>query len=238
MTDTPIPALDADAPTRTVAMLVFDGMALLDLVGPQTVFTAAGMQVSLVAVAPGPVRCDTGVRIEPTTTTAECPAEVDVLFVPGGDVSGVMADETALAFLADRGATAGYVTSVCTGSMVLAAAGLLDGHRAATHWSTRDLLGGLGVEVSAERVCADGNRITGGGVTAGIDFGLTLVARMFGDATAEFAQLVLEYDPAPPFDAGTPERAKPEHVAWIREFLTSPDSELVAAVERARRPVG
>ncbi|GAB2677900.1 hypothetical protein GCM10027271_43560 [Saccharopolyspora gloriosae] len=237
MTDKLISALDADVPARTVAMLVFDGMTLLDLVGPQAVFTAAGMRVSLVAVAPGPVRCDSGVRIVPTTTTEDCPAEVDVLFVPGGDVSEVMADEAALAFLADRGATAGYVTSVCTGSMVLAAAGLLDGHRAATHWSTRELLGRLGVEVAAQRVCADGNRITGGGVTAGIDFGLTLVARMFGDDTAEFAQLALEYDPAPPFDAGSPERANPEKVAWIRAALTDPETPLVAAVERARRPV-
>ncbi|MCA1196128.1 DJ-1/PfpI family protein [Saccharopolyspora sp. 6V] len=226
------------APAPTVAMLVFDGMTLLDLVGPQAVFTAAGMQVSLVGATPDPVRCDSGARIEPTATFADCPVEVDVLFVPGGDVSALLSDAAVLEFLADRGRTAGYVTSVCTGSMVLAAAGLLDGHRAATHWATRELLAGLGVEVSAERVCEDGNRITGGGVTAGIDFGLTLVARLLDAETAEFAQLVLEYDPAPPFDAGTPQRARPEQVARLRDALTGQGSALVAAVERVGRRAG
>ncbi|WP_347235156.1 DJ-1/PfpI family protein [Streptomyces malaysiensis] len=127
--------------------------------------------------------------------------------MPGGFVGETMCDSATLAFLAGRGAKASYVTSVCNGSLVLAAAELLDGYRSATHWAARGHLAQLGVEVSTERVCIDRNTISGGGVTAGIDFGLTIVAHVFGDDVVRFCQLAAEYDPKPPFDAGSPEKA-------------------------------
>lgn len=130
----------------------------------------------------------------------------------------VILDRAKLDFMAQRGATASYVTSVCTGSLVLAAAGLLDGYRAATHWGMRDQLARFGVEVSEERVCADRNRFTGGGVTAGIDFALTLVAHLFDTDTAKFSQLAMEYDPHPPFGAGSPRGAGSVAVDRFKEF--------------------
>ncbi|WP_229372927.1 DJ-1/PfpI family protein [Umezawaea beigongshangensis] len=215
-----------------VAVLLFEGHTALDLVGPCTAFASAGMEIHLVSETLEPVLTDTGFTISPTTTYDDCPAEPDVLFVPGGLVNEVMLDDRAIAFLADRGATASFITSVCTGSLVLAAAGLLDGYRSATHWSTRDHLARLGVEVSTERVCVDRNRFSGGGVTAGIDFGLTIVAHVLGEESAKFAQLVMEYDPEPPFDAGSPEGAGPEAVAQFTRFASQPDENLGKAVSR------
>jgi cyclohexyl-isocyanide hydratase len=149
-----------------------------------------------------------------------------------------MIDRATIDFLADRGATASYVTSVCSGALLLAAAGLLDGFRAATHWAMRDYLARLGVEVSTERVCIDGNRISGGGVTAGIDFGLTVVARTVGEPVAQFAQLAMEYNPEPPFNAGSPETAGPEVHAIYDQFAAevrgdAQDSVLHVLKERA-----
>ncbi|MFB7552449.1 DJ-1/PfpI family protein [Streptomyces sp. NPDC056154] len=122
----------------------------------------------------------------------DCPEQLGILFVPGGGmVYKPMLDPATIAFLADRGATASYITAVCNGPLVLAAAGLLEGYRVATHWASRDQLAGLGVEVSTERVCIDHNRFTGSGVTAGIDFGLTVVAHTLGEKAAKFSQLVM-----------------------------------------------
>jgi cyclohexyl-isocyanide hydratase len=139
----------------------------------------------------------------------ECPADLDVLFIPGGlEGSVAMMDEKELLdVLADRGSQARFVTSVCTGALVLGAAGLLRGYQATSHWYVRDLLGLLGATVATERVVVDRNRITGGGVTAGLDFGLELARRMRGEDTAQLIQLVLEYDPKLPLNAGSPEKA-------------------------------
>jgi cyclohexyl-isocyanide hydratase len=215
-----------------VAMLLFDGHTALDFVGPHTAFSSAGMAVHLVAETLRPVRTDSGFMVSPTVTFEDCPARPDILFVPGGAVDKVMLDDRAIAFLADRGSRASFVTSVCNGSLVLAAAGLLDGYRSATHWATREHLARLGVEVSTERVCVDRNRFSGGGVSAGIDFGLTIVAHVLGEESAKFSQLAMEYDPKPPFNAGSPEGAGPAVVARFNQFTARFDEIFDNAVSR------
>jgi cyclohexyl-isocyanide hydratase len=215
-----------------VGMLLFTGATNLDFVGPHLTFVSAGMKVHLVSDTLAPIVTDTGMEVLPTATMADCPADLDILFVPGGSVDDVLTDRARLDFLAERAATASYITSVCTGALVLAAAGLLDGYRAATHWSAHDHLARLGIEVSTERVCADRNRFTGGGVTAGIDFGLTLVAHILGDEVARFAQLAMEYDPQPPFDAGSPGKAGASAVSRFREVFSASDRGLTEAVSR------
>jgi transcriptional regulator GlxA family with amidase domain len=175
------------------------------------------METHLVWKTTDPVRSDSGVAMHPTTTFADCPADLDVLFVPGGQGQApIAADEDVLEFLADRGARARYVTSVCGGSLILGAAGLLRGYRATTHWSGIDVLALFGAEYAEGRVVVDRNRITGGGVTAGLDFGLVVLARLLGEDTAKMTQLMLEYAPDPPFDAGTPQTAGPELTAMAR----------------------
>ncbi len=193
----------------TVVALVHPGMILLDLVGPLTCFNMMMADVHLAWKTMDPVRTDSGVTVAPTTTFAECPPEADVLFVPGGlsGTTAMMEDDDVVGFVRSRGTRSGWVTSVCTGSLLLGAAGLLKGKRATSHWYTRDLLALFGATPTKARVVADGNVITGGGVTAGIDFGLTLAARLRGEDTAKFIQLLLEYDPQPPFHAGSPEEA-------------------------------
>ncbi len=192
-----------------VGMLLYPGLTLLDLIGPQTVLAQAA-NIHLAWKTRDTVITDTGVGINPTATLNECPQDLDVLFVPGGQgMIGVMNDPEVLAFLADRGARAQYVTSVCSGSIILGAAGLLRGYKATSHWAAADLLPLFGAEPTEGRVVIDRNRITGGGVTAGIDFGLVLLAELCGDETAKLTQLLLEYDPRPPFDAGSPKGAGP-----------------------------
>jgi cyclohexyl-isocyanide hydratase len=193
----------------TIAMLIHDDMILMDLNGPQTVFSLLMANVLLVSKDFAPVRTDVGIVVQPTATFENCPRDLDVLFVPGGLRGSIacMADRQVLDFIADRGQRARYVTSVCTGSLVLAAAGLLKGFRATSHWYVRDLLPLMGATLDHARVVEDRNRITGGGVTAGIDFALTLAARLTDEASAKRVQLVIEYDPQPPFAAGSPESA-------------------------------
>ena len=190
-------------------MLVYPEMILLDLVGPQTVLSIAMTEIYLIGRTRDPVMTDVGVPITPTATLADSPADLDIVFVPGGlgGTVKLMGDREVLDFLADRGSRARYVTSVCTGSLVLGAAGLLRGYRATSHWYVRDLLPLMGATMATDRVVVDRNRITGGGVTAGLDFGLTLAAALRGDTTAQRIQLLLEYAPKPPFDAGEPETA-------------------------------
>lgn len=189
-----------------IAMLVYPGMTALDLIGPQFMFgSLAGAKVLLVAKSMDPVTSDTGVTITPTATFDSCPRDLTILFTPGG-TDGTLAaasDPATLAFMADRGAAAKYVTSVCTGALVLGAAGLLKGYRATSHWTVRDVLAGFGAIPTDARVVRDRNRVTGAGVTAGLDFGLAMVAELRGRAFAECCQLVGEYDPAPPFNAGS-----------------------------------
>jgi cyclohexyl-isocyanide hydratase len=195
-----------------IAMLIYRGMTALDLIGPQQVFGyLPGVNVELVAKTKEPVRSDTGITIQPSKTFADCADPLDILFVGGGSDGTValMTDSETLDFLARRGKTAKLVTSVCTGSMVLGAAGLLRGYKATSHWSVRDILPQLGAELVVNRVVQDRNRITAGGITSGIDFGLRVAAELRGEDYARFLTLALEYDPQPPFGTGVPEKATP-----------------------------
>ena len=202
-----------------LALLLYPQFTALDVFGPHHMFiNLMGEQTHLVAKTADPVPTDTGVLIQPTTTFADCPDDLLVICVPGGTLAA-MQDPAVLAFLRDRGGRATWVTSVCTGSLVLGAAGLLHGYRATSHWLTRDILTDLGALPVNDRVVVDGNRITGGGVTAGIDFGLTIIEALRGRDYAELVQLFAEYDPAPPFDAGTPEKAGPEATAILTEMF-------------------
>jgi cyclohexyl-isocyanide hydratase len=194
----------------TIGMLVFPGMTILDLIGPQQFFAVApGRTTQLLWKTRDPVVSETGVAILPTATFDEAPEELEILFVPGGfgGTGAMIEDPDVLDFVASRGERAKYVTSVCTGALILGAAGLLQGYRATTHWAYHGLLPLVGAEPVEARVVADRNRITGGGVTSGIDFGLTLLARLAGEDYAQGWQLGTEYDPHPPFDAGTPDKA-------------------------------
>lgn len=178
-----------------VATLIYPGMTLLDMVGPQA---ALGFhaETHLVWKDLDPVICDSRVAVLPTMSLDDCPRELDVLFVPGGfGTWDVMGDPDVQRFLRERETNSRLVTSVCTGSIVLAAAGLLDGYKAATHWATFDILEAFGVEGVRERVVIDRNRVSGGGVTAGIDFGLALLAQLRGPEVAQTTQLMLDYDP-------------------------------------------
>lgn len=198
-----------------VAFLLFPDVTQLDLTGPAQVLSRLGSdtRIDLVWKTRDPVPTDAGFSILPTATFDEV-AAADILCVPGGfGTNGVIADGAAMDWVAGIGASATWVTSVCTGSLILGAAGLLRGHRAGCHWAQRHMLPLFGAEPVAERVVVDRNRVTGGGVTAGIDFALTLTALVRGEAHARMVQLALEYDPAPPFDAGAPERAGPDLVA-------------------------
>lgn len=225
--------LEGDARPLEVGILLFNGHTTLDFVGPYTAFSAVGMKVHLVSDTLAPVLSDDGgLAIAPTATFDDCPEQLDILFVPGGFVAKAMLDQATIAFLTDRGATASYITSVCNGALILGAAGLLDGYRSATHWASRDHLAQLGVEVSTERVCIDRNRFTGGGVTAGIDFGLTVIAHTLGEKAAKFAQLMMEYDPKPPFNAGSPQGAGPEMVALFDKFTAGSDTTFRNAVSQ------
>ena len=189
----------------TIGMLVFPGFELLDLAGPLDVFArAADTRAIIVARTKEPVSPDLAPTIIPDHSIDDAPP-IDVLFVPGGHgVANTFADDALLDFVRSVGGRAQYVTSVCTGALLLGVAGLLKGRKATTHWRYVDLLPLFGAVPVRERVVEDGNLITGAGVTAGIDFGFTLVARLRGDAAAKRLQLGLEYDPAPPFRAGHP----------------------------------
>ena len=225
-------------PLRT-GMVLFPDMTLLDLAGPQLALFGHG-PIYLLSDTLDPVMTDTGIAILPTMTFDACPPDLDILFVPGGS-GAFRAVENArvMRFLRESGRTARYVTSVCTGSILLAAAGLMEGYRAATHWATVPMLEALGVQTSSERVVIDRNRISGGGVTAGIDFGLTLLAKLRGDTAAKCSQLMMEYDPHPPFDSGSPSTAEPGIVALANRMLERPNAEGLAIVSRfaARTPV-
>ena len=203
-----------------IGILLYPNVTQLDATGPAQVLSRVpGAKMHMIWKTRDPVPTDAGFSIVPTTTFADCP-QLDVICVPGGGGQvEVMVDAEALEFLRKQAATARYVTSVCTGSLILGAAGLLKGYKSACHWAWRDMLKDFGATPVAERVVRDRNRISGGGVTAGIDFGLTLAAELAGEEAAKSIQLVLEYDPQPPFDSGSPEKAGVERVKRIRERL-------------------
>ena len=186
-----------------VGMLLFPDLTLQDFVGPYDVFIKAEcFTVFTVAEDAGPIRAEGGLVVQPQYTFENCP-EIDILFVPGGrGVTALLMNSPWLSFLAGRGARAKYITSVCTGSLLLAAAGLLQGYQATTHWRSLPLLKMFGVDTVEARVVKDRNRITGGGITAGIDFGLQITAWLGGEQMAKTVQLLLEYSPEPPFNSG------------------------------------
>lgn len=206
--------------TVRIGMLLFPGFTQLDLTGPfEVLHRLPDSEIHLVWKTKEPVAADSGLTVLPTTTIEQCPP-LDVVFVGGGmGQVTMMSDPAVLAFLRQHGERARYVTSVCTGALLLGAAGLLQGYEAATHWAFTHLLPAFGATPVQRRVVVDRNRITGGGVTAGIDFGLRLVAELGGETLAKSIQLGLEYDPEPPFRSGHPDVADAAMVAEVRARL-------------------
>ena len=217
-----------------IGLLAFPAMTQLDLTGPLQVFAnLPGAEVHVLWKTRDPIRTHGGLTLVPDTTLADCPA-LDVICVPGGSgVLDLMDDETVLAFLRSRAEAARFVGSICTGALVLGAAGLLRGKRATTHWAWMDLLTPFGAIPTNGRVVRDGKLMTGGGVSAGIDFGLTMVAELAGQEAAESIQLGIEYAPAPPFNAGSPDSARPELVKAVRARMTALRVEREERVGRA-----
>jgi cyclohexyl-isocyanide hydratase len=205
-----------------IGMLLYPGLTQLDLTAPyEALSTIPGAQMHLVWKDTALVRADSGLGLAPTTSMDACPP-LDVVFVPGGmGQTPLMTDAAVLAFLRHHGRTARYVTSVCGGSLLLGAAGLLEGYQATTHWAFTDLLPTFGARYVNERVVVDRNRITGGGVTAGLDFGIRLVAELSGEPAARALELALEYDPSPPFRCGRPDLAEPALVEEVRARLVA-----------------
>jgi cyclohexyl-isocyanide hydratase len=217
-----------------IGLLVFPKVTQLDLTGPVQVFSSVpGAKLHLIWKRIEPVQSDSVLVLTPTMTFADCP-QLDVICVPGGVGSDdLLSDEEVLAFLRKQAEGAKFVTSVCTGSLVLGAAGLLRGYRAVTHWTAMDSLSAFGATPTKTRVCIDRNRVTGGGVTAGIDFALTLVSKLVDEKTAQAIQLRLEYNPAPPFNAGSPDTAPKEIVALINERIVPHKARRAEMVARA-----
>ncbi|MEN4802346.1 DJ-1/PfpI family protein [Pantoea agglomerans] len=217
-----------------IGLLLFPDVTQLDLTGPWEVFARTpGVECHLIWKDLQPVRSHRGLSILPTTTFADCPP-LDVICVPGGPGQiALMSDDVTLNFLRQQADQAKWVTSVCTGSLVLGAAGLLKGYRATSHWSSIDQLALLGAEPVSQRVVRDRNRISGAGVTSGIDFALTLVAEIAGDAVAKSVQLQMEYDPEPPFTSGSPHTASPQEVEQARAKMAEFLATRRAATERA-----
>jgi cyclohexyl-isocyanide hydratase len=221
----------------SVAFLLFPNVTQLDLTGPAQVLSRLGnVTLNLVWKSRDPVMTDAGFAIVPTATFDEVEA-ADIICIPGGmGVTDVIDDMDAMAWVRRVGAEAQWVTSVCTGSLILGAAGLLKGYKATTHWAWSEYLALFGAEPVAARHVIDRNRMTGGGVTAGIDFALALTAAIRGEDHARVVQLALEYDPAPPFDSGSPAKARAEIVAayTARANALAPNrtADFVAAAKR------
>jgi cyclohexyl-isocyanide hydratase len=220
-----------------IAFLLFPNVTQLDLTGPAQVLSRLGnVRLDLVWKTLDPVPTDAGFSILPTATFADVP-RADILCVPGGfGINGVIADNEAMAWVQAVGTDATWVTSVCTGSLILGAAGLLDGYRAGCHWAQRDMLPLFNAIPVDARTVVDRNRVTGGGVTAGIDFALTLTAMIRGEAHAKAVQLSLEYDPSPPFDSGSPEKADADILAAVKrrtaQLAPARDDDLRALAKR------
>jgi len=223
----------------TVGLLLFPEMTQLDMTGPYEVFASMPRTtVEVVWKTLEPVTTGGGLRMLPTTTIAACP-RLDVICVPGGPGQvALMRDAEILDFLRRQAESCRFVTSVCTGSLILGAAGLLRGYRATCHWLSLDQLALLGAIPVAERIVRDRNRITGGGVTSGIDFALFVAAQLFGEDVAKEIQLRIEYDPAPPFDAGSPRTADPALVAGLSARLKDRQDARRAVTREAARALG
>jgi len=227
------------ATERLVGMLIFPRLTQLDMTGPYEVLARTpNSRVELVAHSMAPVKTDRGMQIVPTVTFANCP-QLDVVMVPGGPgQQDLMEDEAVLEFLRRQALGVKYLTSVCTGSLVLGAAGLLKGRRATSHWAALEHLKPLGAIPVSEKVVVDGNIVTGAGVTSGIDFALKLAAILEGEAAAREIQLQIEYDPDPPFRAGSPATANPETLATVRARLTKLNGERAEVARRVGRKLG
>jgi cyclohexyl-isocyanide hydratase len=222
-----------------IGFLVFPGITQLDMTGPHEVFARLpGSEIHLVWKSLEPIAAQGGLRLMPTTTLDACP-QLDLVCVPGGPGMNVLlTDDDVLAFLRRQAAGARYVTAVCIGALVLGAAGLLRGKRATTHWMSHHLLAPLGAIPVAERTVIDGNVITGGGVTAGIDFALKVAAEVAGEDVAKAIQLSIEYDPHPPFDAGSPQSAGEAIVARQKQAGVTAQAAREAAVRAAAARLG
>lgn len=223
-----------------IAMLIYPKMVALDLIGPMTVFKIMRFNIELVWKDRDPVSTDVDISVTPTKTFTECKDDFDVLFIPGGIMGTIdcMNDPEVIQFVAEKGERAKWVTSVCTGGLVLGAAGLLNGYDATAHWAIADLLPLMGARHVNKRVVWDRNRVTGGGVTAGIDFALELAAKISDEETARRVQLTIEYAPQPPFTSGTPEEAGPELLGMTRERRKGMDALAREAAENAAKRLG
>ena len=224
---------------RLIGMLIFPQLTQLDMTGPYEVLARLpNTKVLLVAHTMAPVTTDRGMQIVPSTTIVECP-QLDLVMVPGGPgQQQLMEDAVVIEFLQRQARGAKYVTSVCTGSLVLGAAGLLTGKRATSHWAAIDHLKLLGAIPVSEKVVIDGNVITGAGVTSGIDFALTVAATLEGEEAARSIQLQIEYDPAPPFNSGSPTTASPATVQAIRSRLETLNRQRREVAQRVGRKLG
>lgn len=227
------------ASERIIGMLIFPRLTQLDMTGPYEVLARLpNTKVHLLAHSLEPVKTDRGMMIVPTITYADCP-QLDVIMVPGGPgQQDLMEDAVVLDFLQRQARGAKYITSVCTGSLVLGAAGLLRGKRATSHWAAIDHLGLLGAVPVSEKVVVDGNVVTGAGVTSGIDFALALAAILEGETIAREIQLQIEYDPAPPFNSGSPKTATPELLQSIRARLAGLNEQRREVASRVGRKLG
>lgn len=219
-----------------IGMLIFPDMTQLDFTGPHEVFAQLpGAQVKVIAKTSAVVKARGGLQIVPDTPMAEAP-QCDLIFVPGGPgVGALLEDRPVLEFLRHQAESARYVTSVCTGALVLGAAGLLKGYDATTHWLSQDLLPLFGARLVRERIVVDRNRITGGGVTAGIDFALAVAAQIAGDDAAKTIQLLIEYNPAPPFACGHPDVADSHIVSALRQKMAPLQQ---SRIDQAKRAAG
>jgi len=217
-----------------IGLVLFPKVTQLDFTGPLQVFSSVpGATVHLIWKRIEPVASDSVMMLTPTITFADCP-QLDVICVPGGfGTDDMVNDEEMLDFLRRQAKGARYITSVCTGSLVLGAAGLLQGYRATTHWSAMENLAPFGATPTKTRVCVDRNRVTGGGVTAGIDFALTLVSLLIDRQAAEMIQLRLEYNPAPPFNSGSPDTAPKEVLALMKARIAAGQARRTEATNRA-----
>jgi cyclohexyl-isocyanide hydratase len=195
--------------TLNIGFVIFPNLTQLDFTGPlQVLSRVPGSAMHIIAKSAAPVPSDCGLSLVPTHTFATTP-QLDLICVPGGfGVVEAIRDPQTVEFVRSQAKGARYVTSVCTGAFVLGAAGLLKGRRATTHWAYTDLLPLVGATHQKARVVRDGNLVTAGGVTSGIDFGLSIAAELAGEDIAQGIQLMIEYDPDPPFDAGHPDRAR------------------------------
>jgi cyclohexyl-isocyanide hydratase len=217
-----------------IGLLLFPDITQLDLTGPYEVFIKfPDAKVRLIWKSLDPVTAGGGMRILPDTSFADCP-QLDLVCVPGGaGMNPLLNDDETLAFIRSQALEARYVTSVCTGALVLGAAGLLKGKRATTHWMSHDMLSAFGAIPVNERYVIDGNIVTGGGVTAGIDFALGIAADLHGEELARAIQLAIEYDPAPPFASGSPANASPALVENTRNAAEKRQQDRKAAVMAA-----